>query len=361
MKNLWNRLTAAISRLFPKREEGEKHPISLRRYFFWVSALILAGTLLMSSLLSSILNYLFGVTIEFSIYWYAILMGIIVGCITLIFVSKAVARPIVRLNEAMKKVSEGDFSPKLDSQESGIHEIRESYESFNRMTKELASTEILQTDFVSNVSHEFKTPINAIEGYTMLLQDTVTSDEQSEYVDKILYNTKRLSELVGSILLLSKLENKGIQNRFEFFCLDEQIRKAIVSLEHKWTAKNIDFDADMETIVYRGNEALLYHVFANLIDNAIKFNRESGKIIVRLEKKEDVVIFSVSDEGPGIGENEKNHIFDKFYQANNSHSGEGNGLGLALVKRIVDIHHGKIAVKNNESGVGCTFTVTLPR
>lgn len=360
MKSLWNRIGSFVARFFSK-EEREKHPMSLRLYFFLVSALILVGSLLMSSLLSSVVNYLFGVTIEFSIYWYAILMGIVVGCITLVFVSKVIARPIVRLNEAMKKVSEGDFTPKLEPHASGIHEIRESYESFNRMTQELASTEILQTDFVSNVSHEFKTPINAIEGYTMLLQGTDTSDEQDEYVEKILYNTRRLSELVGSILLLSKLENKGIQNRFEFFCLDEQMRKAIVSLEHKWTAKNIEFDVEMETVVYKGNESLLYHVFANLIDNAIKFNRDGGKITVRLAKNETDVVASVSDEGPGVGEQEKNHIFDKFYQANGSHSGEGNGLGLALVKRIVDIHRGKITVENNQSGIGCTFTLTLPR
>lgn len=361
MKALWNRFTSFLSHLLSPARDEEKKPISLRFYFFWVSALILAGALIFSSLLSSVITYFFGEVIEISIYWYAILLGIIAGVITLIFVSKVVARPIVALNEAMKKVAAGDFTPKLDSRSSGIHEIRESYESFNRMTKELASTEILQTDFVSNVSHEFKTPINAIEGYTMLLEDTVVSDEQSEYVEKILYNTKRLSELVGSILLLSKLENKGIQNRFEFFCLDEQIRKAIVSLEHKWTAKNIEFDADMETIVYRGNEALLYHVFANLIDNAIKFNRENGKITVRLTQNENTVVFAVSDEGPGVGENAKHHIFDKFYQANNSHSGEGNGLGLALVKRIVDIHNGKVSVENNEDGIGCTFTVTLPK
>lgn len=360
MKTLRIRISAFFTRLFCRRE-NEKRTITLRYYFFWVSALILVGAILFSSLLSSLFSYFFGDTVELSIYWYAIIAGIIAGVITLIFVSKMVARPIVSLNEAMKKVSQGDFTPKLDSHSSGIHEIRESYESFNRMTKELASTEILQTDFVSNVSHEFKTPINAIEGYTMLLQDTVVSEEQNEYVEKILYNTKRLSELVGSILLLSKLENKGIQNRFEFFCLDEQIRKAIVSLEHKWTAKNIEFDVDMETIVYRGNESLLYHVFANLIDNAIKFNREGGKITVRLEKRETNIVFSVSDEGPGIDDNAKHHIFDKFYQANNSHSGEGNGLGLALVKRILDIHKGSIEVNNNEDGIGCTFTVTLPR
>lgn len=360
MKTLRIRISAFFTRLFRRREK-EKRTITLRYYFFWVSALILIGAILFSSLLNSLFSYIFGDGVELSIYWYAIIAGSIAGVITLIFVSKMVARPIVSLNEAMKKVSQGDFTPKLDSHSSGIHEIRESYESFNRMTKELASTEILQTDFVSNVSHEFKTPINAIEGYTMLLQDTVVSEEQNEYVEKILYNTKRLSELVGSILLLSKLENKGIQNRFEFFCLDEQIRKAIVSLEHKWTAKNIEFDVDMETIVYRGNESLLYHVFANLIDNAIKFNRVGGKITVRLEKRETNIVFSVSDEGPGIDDNAKHHIFDKFYQANNSHSGEGNGLGLALVKRIVDIHKGSIEVNNNEDGIGCTFTVALPR
>lgn len=339
---------------------GIEDHISLRRYFFWTSSLILIGTVLVSGLCSSLLNYWFGVTIEFSIYWYAILIGIVGGVVTLLFVSKAITRPIISLNEAMKRVAAGDLTAKLDSR-SGIREIRESYESFNRMTKELASTEILQTDFVSNVSHEFKTPINAIEGYTMLLGDTQVSEEQEEYVEKILFNTRRLSELVGSILLLSKLENKGIQNKFEFFCLDEQIRKSIVSLEHKWSEKNISFDVDMETVVYKGNEALLYHVWANLIDNAIKFNCQNGEIFITLKKRENgQTVFEIADTGIGISEAEKNHIFDKFYQINSSHSGEGNGLGLALVKRIVEIHGGHITVNNAQEHSGCIFRVTLP-
>lgn len=339
--------------------DGKKDHISLRRYFFWTTSLILIGTVLVSGLCSSLLNYWFGVTIEFSIYWYAILIGVVGGVVTLMFVSKAITRPITSLNEAMKQVAEGDLTVKLESK-SGIREIRESAESFNSMTKELASTEILQTDFVSNVSHEFKTPINAIEGYTMLLQDTAVTDEQGEYIEKILYNTRRLSELVGSILLLSKLENKGIQNRFEFFCLDEQVRKAIVSLEHKWTEKNINFDVNMETIIYKGSESLLYHVWVNLIDNAIKFNQQGGDIFITLEKKDKATVFSVTDTGIGISEKEKNHIFDKFYQINSSHSGEGNGLGLALVKRIVEIHGGSISVENAEGHTGCVFTVILP-
>lgn len=339
--------------------DGKEDHISLRRYFFFTTSLILIGTVLVSGLCSSLLNYWFGVTIEFSIYWYAILIGVVGGVVTLLFVSKAITRPITGLNEAMKQVAAGDLTVKMESK-SGIREIRESYESFNRMTKELASTEILQTDFVSNVSHEFKTPINAIEGYTMLLQDTAVGEEQGEYIEKILYNTRRLSELVGSILLLSKLENKGIQNRFEFFCLDEQVRKAIVSLEHKWTEKSIGFDVDMETIVYKGNESLLYHAWVNLIDNAIKFNRPGGEIFITLKKKDKMTVFSVTDTGIGISEKEKNHIFDKFYQINSTHSGEGNGLGLALVKRIVEIHGGSISVENAEGHEGCVFTVVLP-
>ena len=228
------------------------------------------------------------------------------------------------------------------------------------MTHELATTEILQTDFVSNVSHEFKTPINAIEGYATLLQgfDGMTKDEQSECIDKIMFNTKRLSELDGNILLQSKTENQAIDANKKNYRLDEQIRKALLVYETEWTKKDIEFDVDMEDMEYFGNEKLLYHVWYNLIGNAIKFSPNCGTVGIRLYSKDASVIFEITDNGPGLSREAQKHMFDKFYQGDSSHKQEGNGLGLALVKRILTIEKGQITAENIPEG-GCRFTVTL--
>ena len=242
---------------------------------------------------------------------------------------------------------------------SDVKYIGESYQSFNVMTKELRATEVLQMDFVSNVSHEFKTPINAIEGYTMLLQGEELSQEQEEYVEKILFNTQRLSGLVGNILLLSKLENQNIPMKKTEYRLDEQIRQAFLSLETKWTEKEIGFQVELEEVKYTGNEGLFMHIWMNLLDNAIKFSPAKGTIMMFLKQEKDSVMFILEDEGPGIEDDVKTRIFDKFYQADGSHKAEGNGLGLALVKRIVDSAGGTIKAENREYG-GCRFVVELP-
>ena len=227
------------------------------------------------------------------------------------------------------------------------------------MAHGLSSTEILQTDFVSNVSHEFKTPINAIEGYSTLLQDGENlNEDQQEYVEKILYNTKRLSSLVGSILLLSKLENQQIPTNQSIYRLDEQIRQSIVGLEAAWEAKDIDFDVELDRVEYLGNEPMMRHVWDNLISNAVKFSPDGGLVRITLTKKLRKIVFTIEDSGPGLSEETQKHIFDKFYQADSSHKQEGNGLGLTLVKRVLAIEHGEIRVENRPLG-GCCFTVTL--
>ncbi len=274
------------------------------------------------------------------------------------FVTKIFSDPIQQLREGMREVADGNFDIKLETK-SSAGEIKELFAGFNMMTDELQSTEILQTSFVSNVSHEFKTPINAIEGYTTLLQNTDNIDEiENEYIEKILFNTRRLSSLVSNILLLSKLENQSIQTHKGHYRLDEQIREAIVGSEGLWSAKGIDFDVELEDTVYYGNENLMHHVWNNLLTNAIKFSPENGKITIRLTKEDRRIVFCIEDEGIGISEEAKKRIFDKFYQEDTSHKGEGNGLGLPLVKRILTITDGNIEVENRAEG-GCRFTVTL--
>ena len=208
------------------------------------------------------------------------------------------------------------------------------------------------------VKHD-KTPINAIEGYTTLLQNAENIDgTESDYIEKILLNTRRLSSLVSNILLLSKIENQSIPAHKETYRLDEQIREVILALESAWEQKEIDFDVDLEEIHYFGNENLMYHVWMNLIGNAIKFSPQAGIVKVRLFEKENKIHFFIEDEGAGLSEEAKKHIFDKFYQADTSHKQEGNGLGLALVKRILAMTGGEVFAENLPVK-GCRFTVIL--
>ncbi len=274
------------------------------------------------------------------------------------FFMKIYSDPIQTLRGGMKQVSEGNFDVQLKTKSSS-KEIQELLAGFNMMTRELKSTEILQTDFVSNVSHEFKTPISAIEGYTTLLQGTDNIDEiESGYIDKILFNTRRLSSLVSNILLLSKIENQAIQTDRQRYDLDEQIREVLVSMEPAWESKEIEFDVELDGVSYYGQENLMSHVWNNLLGNAIKFSPQGGLIKLRLTQTEKQIIFQIEDRGPGIGEEAQKHIFDKFYQEDTSHKEEGNGLGLSLVKRILSLAGGSITAENVPEG-GCRFTVTL--
>ena len=272
--------------------------------------------------------------------------------------SKFFFDPIKKLRKAMDEVAQGDFSVRLEGS-SRSKEIMDIYAGFNLMAHELCATEILQTDFLSNVSHEFKTPINAIEGYSTLLQDSDNlNDDQRQYIEKILFNSQRLSSLVGSILLLSKLENQQIQTNQTNYRLDEQIRQSVVALQPSWESKEIDLDVELDRVDYLGCEPMMRHVWDNLISNAIKFSPYGGVVKIRLFNHGQSLDFFVEDQGEGVAEEAKKHIFDKFYQGDSSHKHEGNGLGLALVKRILTIEKGQVAVENLPHR-GCRFTVTL--
>lgn len=332
--------------------------VSLRvRLILSVTAEIVVSVLLALGV-SALMDVLLPQDVEIPLLLELIVLSLMVGTFITTFISKAFFDPIKDLRVAMEKVADGDFSTHLETK-SDSKEIREIFTGFNLMVDELKATEVLQTDFVSNVSHEFKTPINAIEGYTTLLQgcENLTAEEQ-QYVDKILFNTKRLSGLVGNILLLSKIENQSIDTKQKLFRLDEQIRQSIVVLEPTWTEKDIEFEVDMDRIEYLGNEGLLRHVWDNLIGNAIKFSSKGDVINITLRNDNGQPVFTIEDNGPGLSEEAKKHMFDKFYQADSSHKQEGNGLGLALVKRIVAINGGEIEADNIPEG-GCRFIVKL--
>lgn len=337
---------------------NQNNKLSLRvRLILLVTAEIVV-TIILAYGVSFLLGILLPAHIEIPLLLELLVLSLIVGSAVTTLMSKLFFDPIKELGAAMEKVADGDFTVRLELKSSS-KEIREIYSGFNLMTQELSATEVLQTDFVSNVSHEFKTPINAIEGYTTLLQGCENLDEEEQqYVDKILYNTKRLSDLVGNILLLSKIENQSIETNQSRYRLDEQIRQSIVALEPAWETKDIEFDVEMAGMEYLGNEGLLRHVWDNLIGNAIKFSPQGGLVTIRLRRQEGTIVFTLEDCGPGLSKEAQKHMFDKFYQADSSHKQEGNGLGLALVKRIITITGGNISAENLAGG-GCRFTVTL--
>ena len=330
----------------------------LRRNFVICLAIGFGITIPLELSLAFIAKYYLNVEISIPNLLWIVVTSIAVGALVMAIISKRFLVPLTNLSTAMSKVAEGDFETQIET-ESKLEAIQDIYTNFNTMVKELGATETLQSDFVSNVSHEIKTPITAIEGYATLLQNTENIDEvENEYIEKILFNTKRLSELVSNILLLSKVDNKAIQAKKTTYRLDEQIRQSIVLLEPKWSAKEIEFDVDMDEVEYTGDESLMFHIWNNLIDNAIKFSPERGLIKIKLKRTDNKITFTVEDEGCGISDEEKKHIFNKFYQSDSSHKSEGNGLGLALVKNILALCGGDITVADGEE-CGTRFVVNI--
>lgn len=321
-----------------------------------MSQLVLVAAL--SELAGWAFRHWFGVTPELPIFVWAMVFSGTIGVAVTNHMIKMLIDPIAKLRSAMREVADGDFKVEAKC-ESRIQDVQDIYDSFNSMVRELSTTETLQTDFISDVSHEFKTPINAIEGYASLLEGEPSPEEQRAYVEKILFNTRRLSALTGNILLLSKLSNQSILPQKTQFRLDEQIRQAIVALEQKWSEKELGFEVELAETPFFGYESLLPHVWTNLIGNAVKFSPKGGEIRIKMMRTEGAVVFTIEDDGPGIVPGDEEHIFTKFYQSESSHGMEGNGLGLALVRQIVEMSSGSVDVQNLEAG-GCRFTVRLP-
>ena len=267
--------------------------------------------------------------------------------------------PIHKVNKAMKQVSRGDFSIHLDENE-GVGEIRELISSYNHMARELSGIEMFRTDFINNFSHEFKTPIVSIRGFAKQLQrDDLTDEQRREYARIIVDESERLANMSANVLLLTKLENQQIITDKAEYPLDEQLRNCILLLEKQWSEKNLDLQLELDEISYNGNEEMMSHIWVNLISNAIKFSPVGGLLEVGCMRVQDFIIVHVRDQGEGMDAETQQRIFEKFYQGDSAHSTDGNGLGLALAKRIVELCGGKIAV-DSAPGQGATFSVYLP-
>lgn len=288
-----------------------------------------------------------------------IIFSAILSTIIARIVGDKIFASIHELNRATKEVAKGNFNVSLN-ENINIYEIREMALNFNIMTRELQSTEIIHNDFTRNVSHEFKTPLSAIEGYANLLQSKHIDDEKRLlYASKIIASTKRLSVLTDNILALSRLENKQVGLEKQKFSLDEQLRQVVLLYENVWGNKELEIDIDLPEVNYYGNVDLLYQVWQNVFGNAIKFTDKNGSIRISIEQNENYISVSIADNGIGISEEDKGRIFEKFYQGDKSHSTTGNGLGLALSREIIELHGGQIRVLS-EKGKGTTFIISLP-
>ena len=295
------------------------------------------------------------------LYW-----GIVALALTLFTrgkIKNTYEKPMQKLADATRRVAEGDFSvyiPTLHTADKWDY-LDVMIMDFNKMVEELGSIETLKTDFVSNVSHEMKTPISIIKNYAQLLQvEQLPEEQRKEYAKSIESAASRLSDLISNILKLNKLENQRITPEVETYNVCRQLCDSILLFENAWEEKEIELDVDIEDrAMVRADENLLELVWNNLLSNAIKFTEPGGSITIRQTSDEDYVKVSVSDTGSGIGKESMKHIFDKFYQGDTSHFKEGNGLGLALVKRVLELMDGEIQVVSEE-GKGSTFTVMLP-
>ena len=293
-----------------------------------------------------------------------ILITLLSGTIDYIRRKRMVDRPVKIILDAAEKVMEGDFSVRIDpvkefAGETGFNEI---IKCFNKMTAELAGTETLRTDFIANVSHELKTPLAVIGNYATMLQSPGLSEaEKNEYAKAISQSSRRLAQLITNILKLNKLENQQIFPQKTEFDLGEQLCESLLQFEDAWEKKNLEIETNIEDDVrIRSDAELLSLVWNNLISNAVKFTPEGGTITVRLHTAGDFVTVSVRDTGCGMKPEVGQHIFEKFYQGDTSHATQGNGLGLALVKRVMDILNGEIGVQSIY-GQGSTFTVRFRR
>lgn len=271
-------------------------------------------------------------------------------------------RPLNNIINAMNRLAAGDFQARLKFQGrlSKLPVVKEVEDSFNKMASELENTELLRSDFINNFSHEFKTPIVSIAGFAKLLRKgDLTEQEEAEYLEIIENEALRLSDMATNVLNLSRVENQTILTDVTEYNLSEQLRACVLLLEDKWEKKNLELILDFKEHKITANAELLKQVWLNLLDNAVKFTTDYGLVEVTVSESADQIVVSVMNSGKEIPAESRNRIFQKFYQADESHATEGNGIGLAIVHKIVALHGGHVEVDSREGRTA--FTVTLPK
>lgn len=351
------------------KNEKRKLNIALTLLF----AIVIFLTVVVAVLLSGIVLYLL---IHFEIIsakgdyladarhviWYMGFICVCVGSVLTMLTTTILLHPLQRMIRKIRSLASGDYKNRIYfGNPLGKHPTFAALsESFNTLAEELENTEMLRSDFINNFSHEFKTPIISIAGFAKLLKKGNLKEEQKkEYLDIIEEESLRLSYMATNVLNLTKVENQTILTDVTSYNLSEQIRACVLLLENRWTKKKIEFSLEFDEYEINANEELLKQIWINLIDNAIKFSTDYGMIMIRIKESNDRYKISIANTGTEIPKESMPKIFNKFYQADESHASEGNGVGLAIVKKIVDLHKGSIEVES-ENGF-TVFEIELDR
>lgn len=293
-----------------------------------------------------------------------IFMGVVsiaIGYVLAVFIGRIPLKPINEIISAINRLAGGDFSARLNfSSRLVSRAFKEVAESFNKMAEELQNTEMLRGDFINNFSHEFKTPIVSIAGFAEILEsEDLEEEERKKYILAIKEESLRLANMATGVLNLTKLENQNILADKKIYNVSEQIRSTVLLFESKWEMKNIDLDIDIGEYYLNANEELMGHVWVNLFDNAVKFSDDGGTIRIAASVLNNLLTVSFSNTGAEIPAEKQDKIFNKFYQADESHSREGNGIGLPVVKKVIELHGGHISVAS--AGGVTTFVVVVPQ
>ena len=328
--------------------------LTLQTFFVVLIVVVVAGAIA--------LMYRVAITDMLTIGVLSMLVPIVV-LVTLVnfLFTRYIYRYLDKISDAMQKVADGDYTVRLDAEKD--QPFRELYRNFNTMAEELGGVEMLKNDFINGYAHELRTPITSINGFAeMLLNDdgTLSNEERRSYLEIIASESRRLADLAGNSLLMSRLDTQKIIPDKKPFSLDEQLRRCSILLSGQWTEKELDMTMDLDEAVYVGDYDLMQHLWINLLTNAVKYTPKGGSITVTLKNEEKFIAVSVADTGKGIPPEDRERIFDKYYQTDKSHSKRGLGLGLAICKRIVQLCNGSLTVES-EVGVGSTFTVKLPK
>lgn len=310
-------------------------------------------------------------TVEHILFGYAVrdfLLLLLAALLLLVMInimSRRMSNPIRELCRGMNEIAAGNFDVEVHLRNRGrdrADDYAELQRNFNLMAAELKNSEYLRKDFIASVSHQMKTPLSVIRGYASLLCDErIGEDERREYARLIARESERLSELTSNMLRLSRIDHQEILPRQERFSLDEQMRQAVLLLEPKWSEKQLELELELEPVEFVGDEELMEQVWLNLTDNAVKFTEKGGAIRLELKRQKDGSICgSVADNGPGMDWKTASRVFEQFFRGEGAQKTSGSGLGLALAKRIVELHGGSIRVDSCE-GCGSVFTVVLPK
>ncbi|MGN6712598.1 ATP-binding protein [Anaerocolumna jejuensis] len=334
--------------------------LGLRGWMIIENIVIVIGSIMIYESIDFVMNYIVNKNYDYdpiSGIGMFLPMGLLVYFITDAF-SSTLYHYISELTNGISKISQGDFHIRLDENSGGP--LKEVYHNFNTMTDELNSIESLRNDFVNEFSHEFKTPLASINGFsTLLLEGNCSQEQLTQYLIIIAKESERLVSLTQSQLLLSKLDSQHIVIDKKRYALDEQIRHCLIMLASEWEKKKIDVSIELPSITFYGNADMMQHIWINLLMNAIKYTPENGEITIMSRLSNKSIEISICDSGIGMTVDQLEHVFSKYYRAENNSDIKGLGLGLSIVKRIVELSNGEIRV-TSKSGEGSTFTVILP-